>query len=79
MSQSFSLPTHRYDSTDDPTLLADIRSHTGSDAAAAGILRSIDRFGQDASIARWEITAKVRSRATQNPDSMAWTVRAIRG
>jgi hypothetical protein len=62
----------------DPSLRQEIQVHTGNDEATSGILRSIDRFGGDASIQRYEITPKQRTHASRVITAVAWTVRAVR-
>lgn len=61
----------------EPSLPADIRARTGSDAATAGILRSIERFGTDLSILRYEVSPKASTRMIKGA-AVAWTVRAVR-
>jgi hypothetical protein len=61
----------------DASLRSDIRARTGSDAATSGILRSIERFGGDPSILRYEISPKTSTRFGGGT-AVAWTVRAVR-
>jgi hypothetical protein len=61
----------------DSSLRSDIRARTGSDAATSGILRSMERFGSDPSILRYEISPKSSTRFGGTA-AVAWTVRAVR-
>lgn len=78
MPNSFSLAQARCATVSDPDLREEILTHTGSDEATSAILRSIDRFGGDDSIQRFEITPKPNGRSHRIPNSVAWTVRAVR-
>ena len=78
MPSSFSITQSRYASFADPDLLQEIRSHTGSDAEASSILRSMERFGGDASISYYEVTPKPRRGASRQALPLAWSVRAVR-
>ena len=62
----------------DPAVRSEIRARTGSDAATSGILRSIERFGDDPSIVRYEVSPKASTRFGGPYSSVAWTVRAVR-
>jgi hypothetical protein len=55
----------------------EIQSHTGDAGATESILRSIERFGHDASILSYEIIPQSRAR-TRHTGQAAWTVRAVR-
>lgn len=77
MLDSFTLDYSRCAGAD-PSLRQDILARTGSDEATSGILRSIDRFGSDATILHYEISPKTRARTTVLSNSVAWSVRAIR-
>ena len=74
---SFSIVPSRL-SADDPSLVDDIRARTGSDTATAAILRSVERFGSDPSILRYEISPQSTARFGGKPSPVAWTVRAVR-
>lgn len=74
---SFSIIPSRL-TADDPSLVDDIRARTGSDTATAAILRSMERFGSDPSILRYEISPKTTSRFGGMPSPLAWSVRAVR-
>jgi hypothetical protein len=76
MSQPFFVPQDRC-SPPDESLRNDIRAQTGSDAETSGILRSIERFGGDPSILRYEVSPKASSRFG-GVLAVAWTVRAVR-
>lgn len=56
-------------------LREEIQAHTGNEAATSSILRSIQRFGDDASVRRYEMTPHVRGRG---PRAVAWNVHAVR-
>ena len=77
MPDPFSLTGSRC-AAPDPSLRDEILAHTGSDAATSGILRSIDRFGGDPSILRYEISPKAHTRAQRAPRVVTWSVRAVR-
>ena len=77
MPEPFSLTGSRCTASD-PSLREEILSRTGSDAATSGILRSIDRFGGDPSILRYEISPKAHARAQRAPRAVTWSVRAVR-
>lgn len=77
MAQSFSLSSQRCALTSDPTLREEIDGHTLSPDATSKILRSIDRFGRDASIQRFEMTP-TKHQARFGKNELAWTVRAVR-
>lgn len=79
MSESFSLARARCKVLSDPALREEIQAHTASDKATSGILRSIDRFGGDKSILRYEMTPTASSRISRaTADAIGWTVRAVR-
>jgi hypothetical protein len=75
---SFSLTQSRCSHLSDPALRVEIRDHTGSEEATSAILRSIDRFGGDLSIHRFEITPSSRGYAGRGKNVVAWNVRAVR-
>ncbi len=78
MPDSFSLTQSRCSELSDPALRHEIRDRTGSDEATLAILRSIDRFGGDDSIRRFEITPTSRGYAGRGRKVVAWHVRAVR-
>jgi hypothetical protein len=78
MSDHFSLLRSRCDRVSDPALRQEIDSHTGNDEATSGILRSIDRFGGDDSILRYEVSRKTTTRAYRHGAAAAWQVTAVR-
>lgn len=78
MSDSFSLSSSRGAATSDAALREEITDHTGSASATAGILRSLERFGGDPSIERYEITRKKSGRYAASQSSAGWNVRAVR-
>jgi hypothetical protein len=74
----FSISRARYEPLPNDDLRREIRSHTGSDAEADGILRSIERFGGDASIDSYEVTPRAPRGGFRRAATVAWSVRAIR-
>lgn len=78
MPNSFSLTPSQCTPVTAPSLRAEIVSRTGSEAAANSILRSLDRFGTDASIDGYEIVPKVPRSGGRNAKDVIWTVRAMR-
>jgi len=78
VSDQFSLSPSVCAEVTDPALREEIHAHTGNDDATSGILRSIDRFGGDDSILRYEISRKANSRAYRHGNAAAWSVRAVR-
>jgi nitrogen fixation protein FixH len=64
--------------TQDDSLRSEITEHTGNDTETSGILRSIERFGGDASIERFEISRSERGRYAARTAASAWIVRAVR-
>ena len=60
------------------SLREELRARTGSQKAAAGIMRSIERFGSDPSIVRYEISPKTHYRAVRGSVPVTWSVRAVR-
>jgi hypothetical protein len=77
MPDPFSLSQSRC-AAEDPTLPEELRIRTGSEEAASGILRSIERFGADPSILRYEISPKSRYPTHRTSTAVSWTVRAVR-
>ena len=77
MPQPFTLAQSRCTEISDPALRAAIHSHTGDDAATASVLRSIARFAEDTTIARFEVTPRSH-RPYRSGAGIAWSVRAIR-
>ena len=78
MPDPFSLSKFECSSLSDPGLRSEIARHTLSDAETSGILRSLERFGGDSSIERYEITPQKRGRFGGTTKSVAWHVRAVR-
>ena len=77
MPEPFTLLQSRCASADS-SLSEELRVRTGSQKAASGILRSIERFGVDPTILRFEITPQSRNRLRPDSASVTWTVRAVR-
>lgn len=78
MTSSFSLSASRCATIQDASLRTEITEHTGNDSETAGILRSIERFGSDASIERYEISRSERGRYAPKAQTAGWIVRAVR-
>lgn len=78
MTDTFSLKATRCAATGDETLRTEITEHTGSDSETSGILRSIERFGGDDSIERFEISRAQRGRYAARTQASSWVVRAVR-
>ena len=78
MSDEFTLSRSSHAHVADSELREEILAHTGNDQATAGILRSIDRYGDDSSILRYEVSRKTSSRAYRHGSAAAWSVKAVR-
>jgi hypothetical protein len=77
MSQQFSLGRSQCAAISDPLLQQEINRHTDNADATDRIIRSIDRFGSDPSIVRFDVIPLPHGRGTRFA-SVAWTVRAVR-
>jgi hypothetical protein len=77
MAEPFSVGRSRVTSAD-PSLREEILVRTGSDKATTGILRSLERFGGDPSILRYEVSPQSRGRFGGPAGPVAWSVRAVR-
>jgi len=75
---SFTIPGSRCSIPTDPRLRDEIQGRTGNDAETSSILRSIERFGYDASIRYYELTPAPSRRTYQTALRFAWTVTAVR-
>jgi hypothetical protein len=62
----------------DPALRDEIHAYTANAIATSRILSSIDRFGQDPSILRFEMTPKAHARTVRSGEGISWIVRAVR-
>ena len=79
MAQSFSLPPDRCIKTSAPALREEIQGYTGSVDATSKILSSIERFGIDPTILRYDIAPKANNRISRtDANAIAWTVSAVR-
>ena len=78
MSQSFSIARARCAVLSDPALREEIQSRTLNETATSRILSSIERFGADPSIQRYEIVPSTQVRVSRVTGTKAWTVRAVR-
>jgi len=78
MTDSFSLSASQCAAAKDASLRTEITEHTGNDIETAGILRSIQRFGGDDSIERFEISRSARGRYAPKTAASSWIVRAVR-
>jgi hypothetical protein len=76
--EPFSLSKSECSSLSDPALRSEIARHTQSEVETSGILRSIDRFGADSSIERYEITPQAKGRSGARSKTVSWHVRAVR-
>jgi len=78
VATSFSIARSRCSALPAATLRAEIQSHTGNDAETSSILRSLERFGDDASIRYYEVTPTAGRRTYHAAAASTWTVRAVR-
>jgi hypothetical protein len=78
MHEAFSLAPSRCAVISDPALRAEIDAHTGSPEATAKILRSIERFGVDPSVLRFEMNPRKENRTIRSTETVSWTVHAVR-
>jgi hypothetical protein len=77
MSESFTVSQSRFASAD-PSVRSEILVRTGNEAATSGIMRSIERFGGDPSIIRYEVSPQARARFGGPAGKVSWSVRAVR-
>jgi hypothetical protein len=77
VSASFSIIRVEHSDASAHGMQQEIQSHTGDAVATESILRSIERFGVDASIRSYEIIPQSRAR-TRHSGQAAYTVRAVR-
>ena len=77
MASSFSIHPSQFSSTSDTAFRDEVRAHTGCEAEADSILRSIQRLGDDPSIWRYEMTPS-KGRAYSPASGSSWSVRAVR-
>ena len=78
MPTPFTISRSRCGVLSDPTLRDEIQGRTGNDAETSSILRSIGRFGHDASIHHYELTPTPSRRTYQTTPGFSWTVTAVR-
>lgn len=78
MSTSFSISRSRFFGLSDRDRHQEIQSHTGSPSETDSILRSMARFGDDATIRFYEMIPQPRRGARRSDPSSTWTVRAVR-
>jgi hypothetical protein len=78
MTNAFSLSASQCAAAKHAALRTEITEHTGNDIETAGILRSIERFGGDNSIERFEISRSERGRYASRSNTAGWIVRAVR-
>lgn len=78
MATSFSIARSRCSVLTDPSLREEIGTHTGSESETSAILRSLGRFGHDASVRYFEMTPKPSRRTYQSTSAFSWTVTAVR-
>ncbi|MQA92317.1 MAG: hypothetical protein GEU90_19165 [Gemmatimonas sp.] len=79
MASSFSIQLLRVrsSSTSESALRDEIRAQTESDEEAVSIMRSIERFGDDPSISRYDMTP-TRPRPHIAVARVSWNVHAVR-
>jgi hypothetical protein len=78
MSESFTIARSRCSDLTDAGLHDEIRHHTRSDEEVTSILRCLERFGFDASIRHYELTAKPSHRTHRGASSVTWSISAVR-
>ncbi len=78
MPNEFSLTSSQCADLTDPGLRAEIVARTESEVAVASILRTIDRFGRDPSIERFDLTPRRPGRGERTTNPVSWVVRARR-
>ena len=78
MPSPFYLSRARCAVLDDPALHAEILNRTGSDAEVTSIIRSLERFGSDASIGEFLVSPAPNRGASRLARAVVWNVRAIR-
>lgn len=78
MPYSFTISSSRLSSSSPPDLRSEINRHTGSDVETSSILRSIERFGGDLTIDRYDIDPAPARGTRTGPSRVSWTVRARR-
>lgn len=79
MPYAFTISRSRLSSLSALEIRSEINRHTGSDTETSSILRSIERFGGDATISRYEVDPKPGRGTRLGRARVAWTVRAQRG
>ncbi|HEX2166481.1 MAG TPA: hypothetical protein VHG09_04510 [Longimicrobiales bacterium] len=79
MKQSFTIQREAVAAGDPSALRAEIIEAIGSEAEAAGILRSLERMGTDPTIEFFEISPVTGRRTHAGPVSNTWRVHADRG
>jgi hypothetical protein len=75
---AFTISHSRLSSASALDLREEINGHTGNDSETSSILRSIERFGGDATIRGYEVNPKPGRGTRLGPARVAWTVRALR-
>ena len=78
MSEPFSLSRSVCSPISDPSLKEEIDRHTSNAAETSQILRSIERFGGDDSIRRYDISPEKGRKSARMAKTAAWTVSAVR-
>ena len=78
MAHSFSIAHSVSAVLTDPDLEELIRVQTGNTSEAHSIVRSIRRFGDDASILSYDMTPSEGRGTRYNPRAVSWSVRAVR-
>jgi hypothetical protein len=75
---AFTISRSRLSSASDLELREEIDGHTGNDRETSSILRSIERFGSDATITRYEVSPSTGRGTRLGPAQVAWTVHGLR-
>jgi hypothetical protein len=79
MKKSFTITREELEAADGSGLKATVLGFTGNEVEAASILRSLERYGQDASIDFFEMTQTQGRRLPGGAYTHSWRVRADRG
>lgn len=78
MPETFTISNSRLHAASDVDIRLEINGHTCNERETSSILRSIERFGDDASISRYEIEPRPARSTRKVAAGVSWTVRALR-
>lgn len=78
MPHTFTISNSLLHSASAVEIRQEINGHTSSDSETSSILRSIERFGDDATISRYEIEPRPARAFRKATPAVSWTVRALR-